>query len=161
MDYQHMDQLDELDTAILNELQHNGRLSNAELARRINLSPPATHARLRQLEERGYIQHYAAILNRERLGYDMLCLILIGIQQQQSAAVEQFQKRVRRLPEVLECYQTTGEFDFVLKVVIRDRQDLERFLTKRLSAIPNIARIQTTLVIREVKSTTVLPLDQQ
>ena len=161
MDYQDMDYLDELDTAILHELQHEGRLSNAELARRINLSPPATHTRLRQLEQRGYIQHYAAILNRERLGYDMLCLIVIGIQQHHAEAVATFQASIREIPEILECYHTTGEFDFVLKVVIRDRRDLERFLVERLSPIPNIARIQTTLVIREVKSTTVLPLNQQ
>ncbi len=153
------DQLDDLDAAILDELQRDGRISNAELARRINLSPSATHARLNQLEERGYIQQYTAILNRERLGFDMLCLVLIGIQNHQPDAVEIFQRRVQQIPQILECHHTTGEFDYILKVVIRDREDLERFLVHELAPIPHVSRIQTSLVIREVKSTTTLPID--
>ncbi len=154
-----MELLDELDIAILHELQHEGRITNAELARRVNLSPPATHARLKRLEERGYIQHYTALLNHEMLGYDMLCVVLICIQNHQQDAVALFQDSVKQIPEVLECYHITGEFDFMLKVVIQDRKGLQHFLTERLSPIPNITRIQTSLVIREIKSTTALPLE--
>ena len=151
--------LDELDIAILRELQEDGRITNIELARRINLSPPATHARLKNLEERGFIRRYTALLNHEQLGYDMVCLVLISIQNHRSDAVEFFQDSIKLIPEILECYHITGEFDFILKVVIHDRRGLERFLVERLAPIPNITRIQTALVIREVKSTTALPLD--
>lgn len=150
--------LDDLDLAILNELQTEGRISNAELARRINLSPPATHARLRQLEDHGYIQGYAALLDRERLGYDMLCIVHIGMESHTYKGIELIQDSLKQIPEVLECFHTTGEFDYILKVALRDRSDLEHFLANQLTQVPNIARIQTSIVIRKVKSTTALPL---
>ncbi len=93
MDHQNKGQLDELDLVILNELQTNGRITNVELARRINLSPPATHTRLRQLEERGYIHGYVALLNRERLGYDMLCIVQISMETHSHQSIQLLQSR--------------------------------------------------------------------
>ena len=150
--------LDQVDHLLLAILQGEGRISNAELARRVNLSPPATHARLRRLEEEGYIQGYAALLDRERLGYDMLCFVHISLQLHQPEQVEAVRTAIRDLPEVLECHHVTGEYDYLLKVVIRNRKDLERFVIERLTPIPGIARIHTSLVLTEVKSTTELPL---
>ncbi len=160
MDHHSEDLLDDLDRVILNLLQTEGRITNVALARRITLSPSATHARLWLLEERGYIQGYAALLNRERLGYDMLCIVQIGRQVHTHADIQRSQNILEQIPEVLECFHTTGEFDYILKVILRDRGDLERFLVDRLTQVPNIARIQTSVVIREVKSTTILPLMQ-
>lgn len=150
--------LDHLDLVILNELQNEGRITNAELARRINLSPPAMHARLRRLEEHGFIQGYAALLDRERLGFDMLCIVHIGMESHTYDGIELLQDSLKQLPEVLECFHTTGEFDYILKVALRDRSDLEHFLGNQLTQVPNIARIQTSIVIRKVKSTTALPI---
>jgi DNA-binding Lrp family transcriptional regulator len=150
--------LDELDQEILEIVQAEGRISNAELARRINLSPPATHARLHRLEEDGLIQRYAAQLDRERMGYDMLCFIHISLQLHQPEQLENVRNAIRDLPEVLECHHVTGEYDYLLKVVIRNRKDLERFVVKRLTPIPGVARIHTSLVLTEVKSTTTLPI---
>lgn len=152
-------ELDDLDRAILNELQQDGRVSNVELARRVNLSPPAVHARIRRLEEQGYIQQYAAILDRERAGYDMLCFIHISLQLHQSTQVNRFRLEVMDMPEVLECHHVTGEHDYLLKVVIRNRHDLERFVMDRLTPIPGLAKIQTSLVLREVKVKTAIPLE--
>ncbi len=151
--------LDELDKAILEELQTDGRVSNAELARRINLSPPATHTRLRQLEQRGYICRYAALLDRERAGYDMLCFVHMSLQLHQQEQIDTVRTAISHMPEVLECYHVTGEFDYLLKVVIRNRKDLERFVMNRLTPIPGVARVYTSLVLTEVKSTTALPLE--
>jgi Lrp/AsnC family leucine-responsive transcriptional regulator len=150
--------LDDLDRAILTILQTEGRLSNAELARRIHLSPPATFARLRRLEDGGYICQYTAILDRERIGYDMLCFIHISLQLHQPEQLESVRNAIRDLPEVLECHHVTGEYDYLLKVVIRNRKDLERFVVERLTPIKGVARIQTSLVLTEVKSTTVIPV---
>ena len=150
--------MDALDRAILEILQTEGRLSNAELARRLNLSPPATHARMKRLEEQGVIRRYAALLEREKVGYDMLCFVHISLQLHQPAQVESVRRAIRDLPEVLECHHITGEHDYLLKVVIRNRKDLERFVIERLTPIPGVARIQTSLVLSEVKSTTALPL---
>jgi len=150
--------LDEIDRVILGVLQTEGRITNAELARQVNLSPPATHARIRRLEEGGYIRQYAALVDPEKVGYDMLCFVLVSLQLHQSQQVEGFKEAIKEMPEVLECHHVTGEFDYLLKVVIRNRRDLERFAIERLTPIPGVARIQTSLVLSEVKTTTALPL---
>jgi DNA-binding Lrp family transcriptional regulator len=151
--------LDSTDKLILQILQEEGRLSNAELARRVNLSPPATHSRLRRLEEGGYIRQYAALLDREKAGFDMLCFVHISLQLHQPAQVEAVRVAIREMPEVLECHHVTGEYDYLLKVVIHNRKDLERFVLERLTPVPGVARIHTSLVLSEVKATTALPVE--
>jgi Lrp/AsnC family leucine-responsive transcriptional regulator len=152
-------ELDDLDAEILVLLQSDGRVSNAELARQINLSQPAVHNRIRRLERLGYILHYVALLDREKIGYDLLCFINVNIQVHQPDQIETFRNMILRMPEVLECYHITGEHDYLLKVVLRNRKDLERFVVDKLTPIPGIARIQTSLVLREVKSTMALALE--
>ncbi len=150
--------LDELDIAILRELQVDGRLSNVELARRINLSPPATHARIKRLEEQGLIRQYVALLDPVRVGYDMVCFVSISLQLHQSEELEAMRRRISQMPEVLECFHVTGEFDYLLKIVVRNRQELQHFVVERITPMPGVARIYTSLVLAEVKSTTSLPL---
>jgi Lrp/AsnC family leucine-responsive transcriptional regulator len=152
-------ELDDLDAEILELLQSDGRVSNAELARQINLSQPAVHNRIRRLERLGYILQYVALLDREKIGYDLLCFINVNIQVHQPDQIETFRNMILRMPEVLECYHITGEHDYLLKVVLRNRKDLERFVVDKLTPIPVIARIQTSLVLREVKSTMALALE--
>lgn len=149
---------DDIDRAILQTLQENGRISNADLARRVNLSPPAVHARVRRLEEQGLIRRYVALLDREAVGYDMLCLISVRLERHQRRDIDRLRSAVQEMPEVLECYHVTGEFDFLLKVVMRNRQELERFVVDRLSSLAGIAHIRTSLVLSEIKTTTALPL---
>lgn len=151
--------MDELDREIITILQREGRISNAQLARRINLSPPATHARIRRMEDEGYIRKYVALVDRERVGYDMLCFVHISLQLHQADQVGAVRIAIRDLPEVLECYHVTGEYDYLLKVVIRNRADLERFVVERLTPIPGVARIHTSLVLTEVKTSTALPIE--
>ncbi len=151
-------QLHPLDVAILRELQSDGRISNVELAHRVYLSPPATHARVKRLEKEGYIRQYGATLDREKAGFDLLCFIQITIQLHQPQQVEKFRTLVRLMPEVLECHHITGEYDYLLKVALRNRKDLERFVVKQLTPIPGVARIHTSLVLSEIKATTALPL---
>ncbi len=150
--------LDSLDRAILAELQANARISNAALARQVNLSPPAVHARIRRLEQQGFIRQYTALLDREKMGYDMLCFVHVSLRTHGPKQVEQFRQALREMPEVLECYHVTGEFDYLLKVVIRNRGDLERFIIKRLTPAPGIGRIHTSLVLSPIKETTQLPV---
>jgi DNA-binding Lrp family transcriptional regulator len=152
--------LDEIDLMILRELQADSSVSNVELARRVNLSPPATHTRVKRLEQIGIIQRYVAVLDREQLGYDMLCFITVSLQLHQPQATKSFQHLVLEMPEVLECYQVTGDYDYILKVAIRNRDDLRRFLMDRLTPIEGVAQIHTRIVLNETKSTTVLPLGE-
>ena len=154
-----LDSLDEIDRLMLQALQENGRVSNADLARQTNLSPPAIHARLRRLEQQGFIQRYVAIVDRESVGFDMLCFINVAIQVHQLEAVAKFRDALRLMPEVLECHHVTGEYDYLLKVVIRNRKDLERFVMDQLTPIPGISKIHTSLALSEIKATTALPID--
>lgn len=151
--------LNELDRAILRELQADGHLSNADLARRINLSPPATHARVRRLEQLGYIRQYTALVDREKLGYDLLCFVQVTLQLHQPEQVWSFPEHIRQLPEVLECHHVTGDYDYLLKIITRNRKDLEHFLMERLTPIPGVARIQTNVVLDEVKAMTQVSVD--
>lgn len=151
-------ELDELDRAILDTLQTDSSISNVELARRVNLSPPAVHARVKRLEQLGFIREYVAILDRERVGFDMLCFIQVSLQVHQTGQVENFRSVVSQMPEVLECHHVTGPFDYLLKVAVCNRLDLQRFLMEQLTPIPSIANIQTSLVLTEIKNTTALPL---
>lgn len=151
--------LDDIDRAILRELQADGRATNLELARRVGLSPAATHARVRSLERRGAIRGYAAIVDRDVLGFDLLCLISISMQVHQYESVGRLREVIKAMPEVLECHHLTGEYDYLLKVALRNRRELERFVVERLTPLPGVARIHTSLVLSEVKSTTTLPLE--
>jgi DNA-binding Lrp family transcriptional regulator len=152
-----MIELDEIDRAILRILQADGRVTNADLARQVALSPPAVHARVRRLEEAGVIQRYVALLDREAMGYELLCLINISMERHRRKDIEQVRLAVQAMPEVLECHHLTGEFDYQLKVVVHNRKELEQFVLDRLSTIPSIAHIRTSLVFSEIKSTTELP----
>lgn len=151
--------LDNVDKFLLRTLQTDGRLSNVELARKVSLSPPAAHARLRRLEKDGYIRQYSAVVDREKAGYDLLCFIHISLQMHQVVQVEKFREATRKMPEVLECHHITGEYDYLLKVVLKNRKDLERFVVGKITPIPGVARIHTSLVLNEVKSTMALPLE--
>ncbi len=149
---------DKFDLAILRELQANGRISNADLARRVHLSPPAVHARVRRLERDGVIRQYTALLDGEKVGYDMLCFVHLCLERHQPQQYQEVREALERMPQVLECYHVTGEYDYLLKVVIRNRKDLDRFVVEQLTPVPGIARVHTSIALNEVKSTTVLPL---
>ena len=150
--------LDEQDIALLAALQENAAISNLELAERIGMSPSATHTRVKRLEGGGYIDQRLTLLNRERLGFDMLCLIHVRLQTHQIAQIEDFYKMMRASGQVLECYHVTGEYDYVLKVALRNRVELRAFVLEQLTPIPFIATVQTSIVFEEVKFTTALPL---
>ncbi len=150
--------LDEIDRIILDAVQANGRISNADLARKVNLSPAATHARLRRLEREGFIRDYTARLDREKIGYDLLCFIQVSLMVHQFDQVQQFRETVLAMPEVLACYHVTGEFDYLLKVVLRNRADLEQFVVNQLTPLPGVARLHTSLVLSEVKTAERLPI---
>ncbi len=150
--------IDETDKTILRLLQASGRVSNAEIARRVGLSAPATHARMRRLEEAGVIRRYATLLDREAIGFDMVCFINVSLQLHQFEAIERFKELVQDMPEVLECHHITGEFDYLLKAVFRNRDELQAFVVNKLTPIPGMARINTSLVLIEIKATQELPI---
>ncbi len=148
--------LDSMDLQILDILQREVHISNAELARRVNLSPPATHTRVKRLENEGYIDQQVAILNQEKLGFDLLCYVFMSTDIHQAKEIEELETSLKTMTEILECHCLTGAYDYLLKIVIRDRQELNQFIRK-LNKL-GISRIQTNLSLREIKYSTVLPL---
>lgn len=153
-------ELDELDRRILLLLQDDGSLSNAALARTLGLSPAAMLARVRRMESDGLIRRYVALLDHERLGFDMVCFVLVALQVHSTEIVESFRRRVRAIPEVLECHHITGEYDYLLKIMVRNRRDLERLVVHDLTPLPGVARLHTSLALAQIKQTTALPLEQ-
>lgn len=150
--------LDDVDRTLLKYLQANARITNAELARRVDLSPPGLQKRVRKLEEAGIIDSYATILNPETVGFDMLCFVQITLVRHKSEFLQNFMQVLQEIPEVLEAYHITGEYDYLLKVVIRNRKHLEVFILETLSPLPGMDKIRTSLVLNNIKSTTAVPL---
>jgi Lrp/AsnC family leucine-responsive transcriptional regulator len=150
--------LDEVDRELLNHLQENARITNAELARRVDLSPPGLQKRVRKLEIAGIIDQYVTILNPETVGYDMLCFVQITLVRHKSEFLQNFMQVLQDIPEVLEAYHITGEYDYLLKVVIRNRKHLEEFILETLSPLPGMDKIRTSLVLNKIKSTTAVPI---
>jgi len=150
--------LDKVDRKLLNHLQENARITNAELARRVELSPPGLQKRVRKLEDAGIIDQYATILNPETVGYDMLCFVQITLVRHKSEFLQNFMHVVQDIPEVLEAYHITGEYDYLLKVVIRNRKHLEEFILETLSPLPGMDKVRTSLVLNKIKTTTAVPI---
>jgi Lrp/AsnC family transcriptional regulator, leucine-responsive regulatory protein len=150
--------LDEKDRILLHCLQEDARLTNTELARRVDLSPAGLQKRLRKLEEAGIINRYATLLNREAMGYDMLCFVQVTLQRHEPEAIERFKSAVQGMPSVLECHHITGEYDYLLKIVVQNRRQLEQFLVETLTPMPGMDKIRTSLVLSEIKTTTAVPV---
>jgi Lrp/AsnC family transcriptional regulator, leucine-responsive regulatory protein len=150
--------LDDVDRQLLHYLQENARISNAELARRVELSPPGLQKRIRKLEEAGIIDRYVTLLNHEAIGYDMLCIVQVTLARHDPKAVAAFREAVQQMPEVLECFHLTGESDYLLKVIVRNRKHLEQFILETLTPVPGMDKIRTSLVLSEIKRRTAVPL---
>ncbi len=153
-----MDNLDKTDRALLNEIQQDSRISNSELARRIKLSQPATHARLKRLESIGVVRQHVSLLDRDKLGLDLICFFQVRLEAHSEQALLRFEQEVKAFPEVLECHYLTGQFDYLLKAVFENRRTLEQFERQRLTALSDVVQITTSVALSEIKMTTVLPL---
>ncbi|SLN74293.1 Lrp/AsnC family transcriptional regulator [Oceanibacterium hippocampi] len=151
--------LDQIDRRILNDLQDNGRITNVELASRVGISAPPCLRRVRALEESGHILGYHARLNSELLGFGVTVFALVGLQSQAEADLVAFEELVHTWPLVRECYMLAGESDFLLKVVARDWDIYQQFLTHTLTAAPNVGHVKTSLGIRNSKYLPGVPIE--
>jgi len=150
--------LDNYDRRILEALQQDGRISNVQLASRVNLSESATLRRVRALEEAGMIDRYAALLNQGKVGLTGNVFVQIGLHREEESELAAFEQAVRDIPEVMECYLMTGEFDYLLRVVVADMADFERIHKEGLTRLPGVARVNSSVAIRTVRKKTELPL---
>lgn len=151
--------LDSIDRRLLAELQDEGRVTNVELAQRVGLTAPPCLRRVRALEEAGVIKGYHAELEASKLGFSITVFALVSLKSQAEEALRQFEDHMRTLPEVRECHMLNGEIDFILKIVSRDLQSFQEFLTSKLTPAPNVASVKTSLTIRTAKQLPGVPLD--
>jgi Lrp/AsnC family leucine-responsive transcriptional regulator len=153
--------LDRFDQRILELLQREGRISNQELAERIGLSPSPCLRRVRALEEAGIITKYRAQLDRHKLGLDLMALIHISMDRHTPERFENFEKRLRAMPEVLECLLITGqEADYQVKVVVHDMDHYQALLLNKITRIEGVTGVHSSFVLRHVVDTTELPLER-
>ncbi len=151
--------LDHIDRQILAELQADGRMTNVELARRVGISAPPCLRRVRTLEESGYIRGYHANVDARALGFEVQVFAMVGLQRQAEQDLSAFEQRCRDWPLVRECHMLNGEVDFILKCVAPDLSTFQNFLTRELTAAPNVASVKTSLVIRGAKDEPGVPFD--
>lgn len=151
-------QLDAIDWRILKTLQENGRITNVELAEKVGLSPPPCLRRVRALEEAGYISGYRALLNAEKLGFEVMVFAMVGLKSQAEAELAGFAERVKAWPLVRECYAVSGEADFILKCVGANLHAMQEFIIKDLTAAANVDSVKTTLILRREKYEPGIPI---
>lgn len=154
-----MGNLDRIDRRLLCELQDDGRITNVELAQRVGLTAPPCLRRVRALEEDGVIRGYHADLDASKLGYAISVFALVSLKSQAEDALRQFEEHMKGLAEVRECHMLNGEIDFILKIVSRDLQSFQEFLTSKLTPAPNVASVKTSLTIRTAKQLPGVPLE--
>jgi DNA-binding Lrp family transcriptional regulator len=150
--------LDAADTKILTLLQENAKLTNVELAARVHLSPSPCLARVRALERAGVISQYVTLLDPGRVGLGVSVFIQITLERQVERDLNDFQAAITKYDEVMECYLMTGDFDYLIRVVVRDMPALELFIVDKLTKIPGISNIKSSIALKQVKYKTALPL---
>ncbi len=149
---------DRYDRQILDALQRDGRISNVDLAQRVNLSESACLRRVRALEQAGLIERYVALLDQKHLGLSGTVFVHIALRREEQSELAAFEAAIQRIPEVMECYLMTGEFDYLLRLVVSDMEDFERLHNEALTRLPGVARVNSSIAIRTVRKTTELPI---
>ena len=150
--------LDSIDREILARLQKKGRITNNDLAEAVGLSPSACLRRVRELENSGVIDRYAAVLNQAAAGLALSIFVQVTLERQIETSLEAFERHVMLCPEVMECYLMTGDSDYLLRVVVSDVTAYEQFLMNHLTRIPGVAGIKSSFALKRVKYETALPL---
>lgn len=152
--------LDGLDLRLLARLQTDARVTNVALAESVHLSPAPCLRRVRELEQAGVIRGYVALIDPEAVGMEVSVFIQVSLDKQVGSALREFEQAIELYPEVMECYLMTGDADYLLRVVARDLKALQRFIVERLTRIPHVANIRSSMTLKQVKYQTALPIDQ-
>jgi Lrp/AsnC family leucine-responsive transcriptional regulator len=150
--------MDKIDSHILKALQENGRLSNQGLADQVGISTAACWRRVRALEENGTIERYVALLSRQKLGLNLCAFVHVTLARHVQDSTISFESAVMDRPEVIECFATTGDADFILRIVTASIDSLDKFLADFLMALPQISQVRSNVALRELKLDTALPL---
>jgi DNA-binding Lrp family transcriptional regulator len=151
-------QLDSLDLEILRLLQEDASLTNKEIAAKVYKSVATVHERIRKLKEEGYIKAVVAILDRKKINKGLIAFSQVLLHDHTAQTLATFEREVSKFPEVMECFQMTGTFDFILRIATSDMEAYHEFYRKKLATLPNITTVQSFFVLSETKSVTAYPL---
>ena len=153
-----MKKLDKINRQILNELQENSSITNSELALKLKIPTTTVFDRVKKLEQNGIISKRVAIVNPENVGKETIVFVSLSLNVHSAKNVQKFWKAIKSLPEVLECYHVSGDYDFILKVMVENIRVYESFLLEKLTAIENIGKIKTSFVMSTIKYQTKIPV---
>jgi len=149
------------DIDILQLLQHDASMTSTEIAKRLNMSQSPCWRRINQIEQSGLIRRRVALLDRSKLGMDVVVFATLNLSAHGRRNLEQFEQEITRFPEVVECYTMTGIWDYMLKIITRDVRHYERFIREHLLTMPLIQELHSHIAVTEIKNTTELPLTTQ
>ncbi|MGF7025006.1 Lrp/AsnC family transcriptional regulator [Sphingobacterium sp. HSC-15S19] len=152
-----MNTLNKQDIDLLRLLQENSKFDITDLTERLNMSRTSIYDRIRKLEGEGYITDYVALVDPRKVGLNFTVIVKVSLNTQRIECVEEFLEKVHQYDEIMEAYVTGGIFDIILKVIVQDPDAYNDFVTKKLSAIPHISKIQSSFVMRHIKQSTKLP----
>ena len=155
-----MERLNRTDRKLLDILQRDGRLTNLEIAGRVNLSPSACLRRIRALEAAGVIRRYVALVDPRKVGLGLMAFVTVKLEKRGRMPTDTFAKAVKEWPEVLACHSLTGDMDYLLRVHVEDLDHFSRFVMDSLLKHPGVLDVKSSFVLEEVKETTALPLAQ-
>ena len=156
-----MKALDKINRHVLNILQENSSITNAELAYQIGLAPASTLERVKKLEKNGIIKRYVALVNEKKIGKGTVVFAIINMKEHSVETIKKFNEFVQGLPEVLECHRLAGDKDYILKIVTEDIQSYEAFSIEKLSKTPGIARVITSFVLSSPKDHTKILIPEE
>jgi DNA-binding Lrp family transcriptional regulator len=152
--------LDKIDRKILENLQADGRMSNVDLAKHVGISAPPCLRRVRALEEKGFIKSYHAKIDPAILGYGVIVFAMVKLTSQAEKDLTAFEKQIKAWPLVRECHMLAGDVDYILKIVARDWDSYQDFLTSHLTAAPNVTSVKSSLTVRSAKDQPGVPIEE-
>lgn len=153
-----MQYLDEIDKKILNLLQKDSRLTTKQLSLKLNLSPTAIYERIKKLERHNYITNYVALVNAQKIEKDFVVFVMVQLTQHSTKNIEDFEKKIMALPEIVSCFHTSGTYDYLLKINLKNMKAFRKFMIEKLTEIPHISNTQSVFNIHEVFNYTALPV---
>lgn len=146
--------LDAIDRRILQMLQADGKMTIKEMGSRLNMTNTPVFDRIKKMEKEGIITGYTALVDREKLGINLVVFCTVSLEKHHKEFIEQFEKEVKELPQVMNCYHIAGMFDYLLKIYAKDMADYQHFITYKLANLSNIGKVQSSFVMSEIKNET-------
>lgn len=151
--------LDDTDKKLLSLLQKNAKMTTKQLAHHLNLSTTPVFERIKRLERTGVIEKYAAIINKEKIGKELVVFCNVSLKQHAHDVIREFESEIKKLPEVIECHHIAGMFDYTLKIITQNMKTYHHFIYNKLASVNNIGNVQSSFVMQEIKSGTELHPD--